>query len=167
MSYKDKKHLFDTNAFLEIKRVYPEEFFQDLHEILKGFIKNGTVLVHQKVYNEIIVGKADDPARSLLEEHKNKVLQEIQEEYDIIQKNNKKLKDIIDTGRKREQADPYLVARILFERKKKELFPATYCLVTMEKKGLPTVCKDFEITCMNVLEFFRNTDIKFTTQHGD
>ena len=169
MSYKNKKYFFDTNAFIEIKRVYPKESFHDLHEIIEEFIEDDTILVHHKVYDEICEGTVDDHAKKLLKEHKNKVLQEVQGEYDKLHENSKKIltEDIINPQTKREQADPYLIARILFERENLFSKSLTYCLVTMEKKGLPKKCEHFKIPCMDVLNFFKDTNIKFTTQHGD
>jgi len=138
---------------------YPPEIFVGLWQKLDQIIKNGQLISHITVFNE--VSKRDDDAKKWCQKHKT-MFRDIDgyQSEQIPKIKTRYSKNCWDTETKRkgqEWADPWIIALAICEKTEN-----TY-IVSDEKEApdhIPYIANQFEIRTLNLMDFFKDIGLK-------
>jgi len=156
-----KRYCLDTNAFIEPwHRRYPIDVFPGFWDHLVELIDEGFVLSPDEVRREI--EKLDDDLLAWLKKRcsglfrplDNRVQEALQDMYQRYEPSQR----LVDSNKGRSIADPWVIAQAIADGA---------IVVTEETPGstkrqkIPDVCDGLNVEHMTVLEFIRDTRLKF------
>ncbi|MFA5188285.1 MAG: DUF4411 family protein [Patescibacteria group bacterium] len=157
-----KIYCFDTSAFLALSRTsetvirIPDELWNHLENMMK----DGEIISHRIVFDEIISGTKNPPFITLWIRKKVAYFfpmsnAQIEQVSEIV----KQFPGLIDYGREKEQADPWLIALAIEKSKNATLFEICLSIVVSQENPnssikIPAVCKYFNIKHCSLREFF-------------
>jgi hypothetical protein len=144
-------YCIDTSALVDLWRThYPPDVFRTLWtKDLENLISQGILIAPEEVLNEL--EKRDDELLEWAKNHRKMFKDLNREQQQQLRIILGKFQDFVDT-KKNIDADPIVVALA----KSKD-----WTVITSEstKKGgrprIPYVCKDFDVKCITLVEFFR------------
>jgi len=164
---KNTAFMVDTNTIITpCKKYYPFDLVPSFWSFLEARIKDGSIVILDKVYNELVAGEDDltDWLKGIapisLIEHKNP---------DIIKKYSDILTYIQTCGFYKPKAltewsnikvaDPWLIASacvfdytvVTFEEPNGNLSKSQPC----SRSKIPDICKVFDVECTNLFEVMR------------
>jgi len=160
-------YCIDTSSLIEMKDRYPIDVFIDLLPKMEKLIEGGRLIAPVEVKREIEQG--DDELKKWVKGKKRLFVKPDARQI-------KKVKEILGKHpylAKSEEvsasnADPWLIALAIVknEEEKENLFSnSKYVIVTEESKTnpqkIPAVCRNYNIECINLLEFFRRVGWRF------
>jgi len=147
----------DTNVFVLFYRFYPRTIAPDLWDNLETLFSEGRIISHKIVFDEIChdLKNPDEIAKWIIP--KESYFEPINQRQTILLPEILRFSpNLIDYNREREQADPWLIAMMI---EKNELNDnCSYIMVSNESKNspkkVPAACKNFNIECIDLIEFF-------------
>lgn len=168
MKFK-KIYIVDTNIFVWIHKYYPKSVFTDLWDRLDELFEQGRITSHITVFDEICHNPNNKDILAKWITGKREYFIEItQRQLDLTFDVVKNFPKLIDSNRESEQADPWLIAAILELKKENnhlEEDEIDYVLVCGESRRspfkLPAACKFYDITEVNLIEFFQENGWTF------
>lgn len=160
-------YCIDTSSLIEMKDRYPIDVFVDLLPKMESLIQHGRLIAPIEVKREIERG--DDELKRWIK-GKKKIF--VKPDRRQIEKVKEILKDYPSLAKSGEvaasNADPWLIALAIVrnEEEQEKLFSdIKYIVVTEESQSaqnrIPAVCRNYNIECINLLEFFRRVGWKF------
>lgn len=164
MSILEETNLFciDTSALVRIFRFYPLELVKQIWASLENLFNEERMISHFLVYEEIttrskeqdFLSKCVTPLRPFFKGMNfNQAL--------IVSKIVKEFPGLIDPHKERDEADPWLIALAIEEKKQLNLFNPSkkLYLVSAESERkpfkIPAVCKNYGINHINLDEFYQ------------
>ncbi len=162
-------YCFDTSAFIQLhiaNKVIP---IPDLWSELSDFFALGKIISHEFVFEEINPKTAKPDFIAKWIENKQKYFFPISDkQIELVSKILGKFPDLIDPEKEKNEADPWLIALALEKMDDLHLFKeeTKVIVVSQEKisssKKIPAACKEFGVQHMNLEEFFKDNNWKFT-----
>jgi len=168
-------YCIDTSSLIEMKDRYPIDVFVDLLPKMESLIKEGRLIAPMEVKREIERG--DDELKKWVTGKKRlfvkpdvkqiKKVKEILRDYPFLAKSEEVAAS---------NADPWLIALAIVrdEEEHEKLFKHLkhkHVVVTEESptnpQKIPAVCRNYNIECINLLEFFRRLGWKFRIHEED
>jgi len=161
-------YCIDTSSLIELKEKYPQTIFTNLWNNIDELIQKGRIIAPVEVKKEI--EKGDDELKSWVKnKRRNKMFikpdkfqfekaKEILSKYTFLAKSDK-VDDV--------NADPWLISLVVkkLDEEKEILFKNQYIIVTEESQirsnRIPTVCKQINIECINLIKMFEQEGWKF------
>ncbi|MBL7846382.1 MAG: DUF4411 family protein [Cyclobacteriaceae bacterium] len=149
----------DANIFIFIYKNYPESLIKGLWDRFDSLFKDGQLISHHIVYEEICHDKKkpDELAKWLKnkERYFKKISQRQTEFVPDILKNFPKL---INPDSTKDQADPWIIAMIMEEKEIIGNQTNNYIIISNESKTspnkIPAACSYYDIRHLNLVEFF-------------
>ncbi|MDH4129556.1 MAG: DUF4411 family protein [Spirochaetota bacterium] len=153
-----KTYCIDTSAIIDPWRNrFPPDIFPSIWQEIDNLIINNQLKAPREVYNEL--ENQDDEILEWAKNHKNNLFIDLDEyEQSLVIDILNKFPKLIDYNKTKPDADPFIIA--LAKSK-------GYTVVTMERPGsfeypkIPFVCKDYNVRCINILEFIRELGWSF------
>jgi hypothetical protein len=161
--FKFKIYCIDTSSIINLFRhyglpypPYRADIFEGLWKKLDQIIKNGNLISHITVFEEI--SKRDDEAKRWCEQYK-RIFRDI-DDYQIEQiekikiKYNKSYWDAEINRKGQEWADPWIIALAICEEA---------IIVSDEKNSpdkIPYIANHFGINTLNLMDFFKDIGLK-------
>ena len=160
-------YCIDTSSLIEMKDRYPIDVFVDLLPKMESLIEDGRLIAPIEVKREIERG--DDELKRWIK-GKRKLF--VRPDMRQIKKVKQILKDYPFLAKSGEvaasNADPWLIALAIVrnEEEQEKLFSDIKHIVVTEESQIgpnkiPAVCRNYNIECINLLEFFRRVGWKF------
>lgn len=163
------RYLVDTNVILNAFNLYPESVFPSLWDDFTNCLQNGTLLIHSRVKDEVLVG-GDEKAQWLQGILPSiALIQTDEKEVDSYREVTKWVRHLrtpkyeVEAARRflaTKNADPWLIAGA----HSRELG-----IVTNEKSNpnkttvvkMPDVAAAFSVPCVTFLSFLNNRNVAF------
>ncbi|MDD2656863.1 MAG: DUF4411 family protein [Patescibacteria group bacterium] len=147
------RYTIDINCFILFFRVdgfYNKNLFPSLWKKVEQMIDDGIIISHKEVYQEIIQG--DDDLVIWAKDHKKTFKDyDLENEPDVIKEIGRIDPKFTDQKKEGAHADPWLIAQAKVNN---------ITIITQEnKKGIPRICKDLGINCVNMVEFIKKENI--------
>lgn len=163
---KEQIYIFDACAFIELNRVNKNvmELPQDVWDKLDLYLKQGKIISHRYVYDEVVSSsKNPDKVSAWLAKKKEYFPRETNQQVIYMIEVIKKYPKLIKPENEKEQADPWLVA--LARDKKATDQEKKYILVTQENQdkttNLPAAAREYGIESINLRQFFKEIGLSF------
>jgi len=152
----------DTSAFVRIFRFYPQGLVKQIWDNLKNLFYEEKMISHILVYEEITTSsKKQDflsqcvtPLRSFFKGMNfNQVV--------MVSKIVKKFPGLIEPNKERDEADPWLIALAIEQKKQLDLFNPSKELYLVSEESerkpskIPAVCKHYGINHINLEGFYK------------
>jgi predicted nuclease of predicted toxin-antitoxin system len=146
------KYSIDTSAILHgWRRHYPPEVFPSLWHNIERLIENGDLLASEEVFFEL--EKKDDEVYAWARKNCRMFVKTDERIQMVVKDILAKYKRLVDTRKNRSAADPFVIALASVEK----------CAVvtnelpggTADRPGIPYVCTNSRIRCMNFLSLIR------------
>ena len=159
------KYFIDTSALIRIFRFYPEDLREPIWNKLESMFKSGQLVSHRLVYDEITTTSKNpdvlsEKVKPLKEHFKTLKYGQSILVSDIV----KKFPGLIDPSREKEQADPWLIA-IAIEDKKEDSDTEIY-VVSEESETkpnkIPAVCAHYGIKHLSLEKFYKDIGLSFS-----
>ncbi|WP_300757180.1 DUF4411 family protein [uncultured Brachyspira sp.] len=151
------RYLLDTNIFQPILNYYYNDVFINFWNKFDEMVKNNNIISVREVYKEL----SNSPKKEFLKNYKNIFLEPNNNEIGMIKemlKNpnfiNEKSRNKISSGKP--YADLYIIAKAKFEN----CTVVTDEVFTANAPKIPTICKYYNIDCINMHSFIRSINIK-------
>ena len=142
----------DTSGFLDAwLRHYPMDVFPTVWERLDAAAKNGIVFVSDEVLREL--ERKDDGAHAWIKARPSMVVPfESDIEAAVIQLMTNYPR-LVDTKKGRSGGDPFVIAVAMV--KALTVISGENATGKLDSPRIPDVCKDLGISCIRILDFFR------------
>jgi len=163
-------YCFDSSAFIRINRFYPKDIFLYLWEELESLIKEGQLISHIYVRNEIYpkTGKTPDALGQWISDKTSIFFEITQRQVEIVTEILKEFPGLIDYRKEQDDADPWVIALAKEVNEKESLFSKEIIVVSEESirasNKIPAVCNAFEVGHMTLFEFFQDRGWTFKLQ---
>ena len=163
-----KAYNFDTSAFLALYRHHTQvlELPQSIWDLLGRMIRNGSIVSHRYVYDEVVNEKADKPdmITQWLIPRKECFEKESADQAILVGEIVAEFPKLIDHEREKEQADPWIIAQTMILNKQTRLFEdKEYVIVTQENpnstRKIPAACKHFKVRSISLKQFFEENNV--------
>ena len=160
---KQKKiYCFDTSAFVTLSRTSENiiELPKKLWEHLESMMKNGELISHRLVFDEISShSKNPDFITKWISDKKDCFISRSDTQIAQVSKIITKFPGLIDPTFEREQADPWLIALAIEKTGQNNLFEVCASVVVSQEnpnssKKIPAVCRAFSIRHLSLRNFF-------------
>lgn len=150
-------YCIDTSALIDAWRVnYRPEVFPTLWtEDLANLISEGFLVAPQQVFEELKQG--DDELFEWAKTHKEMFKDLDEEQVNLVRQIESKFRDLVDFNKSTADADPFIIALA----KSRGLTVITSEKSNPNKPRIPDVCKEYEVKCLTVIEFFMEKEWKF------
>lgn len=148
-----------------MKERYPFDIFPTLWDKLNMLIESKRLISHQQVYEEL-KGK-DDELLQWAKQHKKMFRELDQEQNALVKKILAKFPRLIDPLKQTAEADPFVIALAIIERRNLTMLGDDCSVVSEEKPSrgnrpkIPDVCNYYDLGHFLSLEFFSNEGWKF------
>lgn len=167
---RKKIYCFDTSAFLALSRTHEKVIKIDnaIWDQLEKLMQEGLLISHQIVFDEIMSGTKNPPQIvKWIGKVKKHFLPKTDAQKIQVPEIVRQFPDLIEVGREKEQADPWLIALALEKCKEATLFDVQLCIVVTQENAnssrkIPAACKKFKLKHMSLREFF--DDIGLSTK---
>jgi predicted nucleic acid-binding protein len=144
------KYVIDTSAFIDLKRMYPQDIFQSLWMKFQESLEENVIISHIEVHNELQT-KDDELARWLKPMKKYFLEDGMLEESKLITTIGIKYENFINKPKKF-YADPWIIAQAKF----KNLTIITQESKRDDRERIPKIAKEmFNIECLSLFELMR------------
>ena len=161
---KEDKFYIDTSALIRIFRFYPGDLSEQIWKKLNEMFISRQMRSHRFVYEEITTTSKNPDALT------RKVLP-LRDYFETIKYSQtlitsdiiKNFPGLIDPNNEKEQADPWLIA-IALEEKKCNFDEAIYVVSEeseIKQNRIPAVCRHYEIEHINLDSFFKKIGVSF------
>jgi len=158
-------YIMDTSSLIKIKEQYPRLIFPGVWQKLEDLCKNGRLIAPYEVLKEIEEG--DDELNIWAKRFRNIFIKPDRGQTEAVKDILSKHPYLAKPQKPGPNADPWIIALAIRENEKTQqsLFPNIYIVVTEESKiksqKIPSVCKNYGIGCINILELFEKEGWKF------
>ncbi len=157
-------YCIDTSAWIGIKQVYPEKSFPSVWNKLDTLVRSNRVISPQEVYNEL--EKKDDEVFRWVKQRKQMFISLNDEEqialvFDI----EAKFPKLADSQKETPDADPFVIALAVLEKRNLALM-GDECIVVSEEKPsgggiggkpkIPDVCYYYKVKPFSSLDLIQN-----------
>ena len=151
-------YCIDTSALITMWQYhYPISVFPSLWDKIDFHIKQGEILIPSEVYEELRTG--GDNLFEWIKERKARIVKELDEEQvKIVFKIEAKFPNLIDKNKTKPDADPFVIA--LAYQKNWKVVTTEIFSQNPNKPKIPNVCEHYKITCLNIVEFFKDLNFK-------
>ena len=160
-------YCIDTSALVDMRIVYPLRNFPSVWEKFRKLVQDKRLISPNQVFKE--VEKRDDELRNWTRQHRQMFGELNQQQQGFVKEILQKFPNLINSLKTTEDADPFVIAPALSERKKQkqDLFKREYIVVAHEKQkkgGRPKisdVCTAYGIKCIWAWNIIENEGWKF------
>lgn len=175
-STKTRIYVFDTSAFSAFLRQHLQviEMPKLVWDTMENMLKNGTLISHEYVFNEVVTEKSEKPdlLTQWLLPYKASFAHASDEQLAVVAEVVKKSPKLIDSSREKEQADPWIIAQAAILNRQLGLFEeCEYVIVTQENKHspkkIPLAAKNFNVECISLKEFFDEINVTISAKVGE
>lgn len=145
------KYVIDTGPIIDLKGYY-SEVFVSLWENIEALIRQGEIISTSEVYREL--QKRDDEAKAFADKYKyifkNPSIEEQVYVSEILRRHKEliRLKNIVSGF---PVADPFVIALAICNKS----ILITSELYKANSHSIPNICKEYDIRCINIKEFFQ------------
>ena len=161
----------DTSALITMQRYYPLRILPDLWKHLEELFSSGRISSHEVVFDEIVPTDKSAPKDDLAT-----LISKYKANFKSISKRQAQLAlqiislfpHLIDPRRKKDQADPWIVAMVVEMMEEVNMFEqdSDFVIVSTESEKssnkIPAVCKHYHVRHMNLFEFFEDNEWEFS-----
>lgn len=152
---------------MALHRYYPQSAVPSIWKLLSDIFISDIAFSHRLVFDEVYYNQDHpDALAQWIIPFKARFVLKTDRQWELIADIVKKNPKLIDSGCKKEQADPWLIALLIEEQEKRNV---PCILVTQESKissdKLPAACKSFGLRSMNMIEFFEENSWKVNVTH--
>jgi hypothetical protein len=142
----------DTSGFLDAwLRHYPIDVFPTIWERLDGATRNGVLFASDEVLREL--ERKDDDAHAWIKARPHMIVPfDIQVEAEVIHL-MARFPRLVDTKKGRSGGDPFVIAVAIV--KGLTVITGENATGKLDSPRIPDVCKDLGISCIRILDFFR------------
>lgn len=151
------KYVIDTGPIIDLKGYYSEVFIS-LWENIDGLIRQGEIISTKEVYREL--QKRDDDAKAIADKYKfifkTPSLEEQVYASEIL-KRHKELIRFKNITSGLPVADPFVIALSICNKS----ILITSELYKANSHNIPNICKEYDIRCISLKEFFQIEGWKF------
>lgn len=161
-----KRYLIDTNTLTTpFRQYYPFDLFPSFWNWLMPLIQNGTVVVFDKVYDELKKGKdelaswmVDVPRDKILSSRNAEIVSVYQEILTYIQENPSYADKALRTWAKEDTADPWLIAAAKVNGFELVTFEQSAGKITNPSKNpkIPDIAPSFQVHCISLFIMMRD-----------
>lgn len=151
-------YVIDSCALIDLRRRwYPEDVFESLWVKIETLVKDGRLKSHREVLREL--RQQDDEVARWAKAHRTMFGDPDEAQQKWIEEIARDFPNLVDYESARPQADPFVIARALSEN--------SLAVVTSERSGtalrprIPDVCQAKGVSCLNLLDMFRELGWKF------
>jgi len=152
-------YCIDTSALIDLYEYYPRDVFLKVWEKIENLINRQEFIAPKCVLRELsmiedrlLIWAKGKRIRKMFKESDRKIIKLVS---DIMQK----FPTLIDSNSLTEEADPYVIALAINRG----------CTVISSEKSklkggrcaIPDVCKEYKISCLSLVELFRNQSWQF------
>ena len=154
-----------SSALLDINRYYPSGVIPGLWHELEQLFKDGRIISHSIVYDEIVPksGSKDEIA-TLVSNYAEAFIPISNRQGQLALQILQQFPRLIDPLAKKDQADPWIIAMVLEHMETEGLFgsKSDYVVVSAESERssqkIPAVCQYFDVRHMNLFQFFQDNE---------
>lgn len=146
------RYSLDTSGFLDAwLRYYPIDVFPSVWNRLELAATDGTLSASDEVLREL--EKKDDGAFAWMKSHPSMVIEiDATIEAAVIQLMTR-FPRLVDTKKGRSGGDPFVIA--LAQVRGLTVITGEYATGKLNSPRIPDVCKELNIPCVRILDFFR------------
>lgn len=145
-------YCIDTNALIDLwRRFYPPDVFPSLWKNLENLISDRRLVAPREVFKEL--ENLDDELLKWARNHRGMFEDLDYQQVDQVKDILRRFPRLVDENKIIPDADPFVIA---LARSK------GWTVITSENPGnpggpprIPDVCKEYEVRCIKLLEFFR------------
>lgn len=161
-------YVIDSSSLIELNRKYPIDIFPNLWKKVEELISKGLLISPEEVRKELLV--LDDSLKVWVSKQKKLFKPLTLKQIEIVKEILKKHPSLAEVEKEIPAADPFVIALAidLENDSQKTLIPVVKgkIIVTEERlRGnrirIPYVCKDYNISCLNIIEMCRAEGWKF------
>lgn len=157
IGFFNPKYVIDTGPIIDLKDYYTDVFVS-LWENIDRLIRQGEIISTTEVYREL--QKRDDDAKAIADKYKTIFKRPTLEEQQIVKeilRNHKELIKFKNITSGLPVADPFVIA--LAKCNGSTLITSE--LYKANSHNIPNICRDYNIECINLKEFFQKEGWKF------
>lgn len=161
-----KRYLIDTNTLATPSRQYYSfDLLPSFWKWLMPLIQNGTVVILDKVYNELKKGKdelaswlVDVPKDRVLSSRNAEILSVYQEILTYIQESPSYTDKALRAWAKEDTADPWLIAAAKVNGFELVMFEQSAGKIIMPSKNpkIPDIASSFQVNCISLFMMMRD-----------
>ncbi len=161
-------YVIDSSSLIELNKRYPIDIFPNLWKKIESLIKSGLLVSPEEVRKEILV--LDDSLKAWVLKQKRLFKPLTIGQIKIVKEILNKYPSLAEPEKETPAADPFVIALAidLNDDAQKTIFPVikSKIIVTEERiRGnrirIPFVCKEYGISCLNIIEMCRAEGWKF------
>ncbi|HOO98077.1 MAG TPA: DUF4411 family protein [Bacteroidales bacterium] len=157
IGFFNPKYVIDTGPIIDLKGYY-SEVFVTLWENIDGLIRQGDIISTREVYREL--QKRDDEAKAIADKYKFIFRAPSLEEQSYVSeilRNHKELIKFKNITSGLPVADPFVIALAICNKS----ILITSELYKANSHNIPNICKEYDIKCISLKEFFKLEGWKF------
>ena len=166
---KNVKFCIDSSAFIILHRYYSPKYFKPLWENIETLFKEGKIISHKIVYDELTTSSNDPDELCKWIKGKRKYFESDTGKQAIyVSEIISRYPQLIDPEKEKDEADPWLIALVMQKKEESNIFEnATKWIVVSqenEKKPfkIPAVCRQYSIDHFSLNDFFDFMGWKFS-----
>lgn len=150
--YPIARYSFDTSAFIEPSKYYPQDRFRSVWRDIGNLIQQGIILATYIVKEELAA--KEDNLYHFVIQFPNLFVEPTPREHIVVRRlvNHVRLRVWGAGDSKKNRADPFVVALATVHNLK---------VVTYEKSKIPFACQLLEIDCISFIEFLRRENLQY------
>ena len=157
IGFFNPKYVIDTGPIIDLKGYY-SDIFITLWENIDMLIRQGDIISTSEVYREL--QKRDDDAKIIADKYKSIFKKPSLEEQRYVKEilhNHKELIKFKNITSGLPVADPFVIALSICNRS----ILITSELYKANSHNIPNICKEYDIECISLKEFFQKEGWKF------
>jgi len=104
---KEKIYCFDTSVFASLNRIHNIIPIPDFWELLEKLFKDGKIISHEYVFDEILPG---DFIGKWIQDKKEYFIELSDKQFENVEKILNQFPEFIDPQKEKNQADPWVIA---------------------------------------------------------
>jgi hypothetical protein len=151
----------DTSSLVNIQRIYNLSKLHGIWEFLEELVREGRLAAPKEVLVELEEGY-DDEICAWAKKHESIFRQLTQPQWQIGRDiaNDPKFKRFVDLEKEKPDADPFVIALAVDQKKQERLIPEEWIVVADEsqrkKLKIPDVCRDpkYDVECISTQDLF-------------
>ena len=150
-------YVIDTSALVDLwRRRYPRDVFPSLWQKIEEMISSGELVAPQEVLSEL--KRQDDELHEWAK--KQNCFKDLDaDQIRHVKRILKEFPSLIDEKKTVPDADPFVIA--LAQAKGWKVVSSENPAGASSRKRIPDVCMNYEVTCLSLLEFFRDRHWNF------
>jgi len=152
----------DSSSFIYLHRFYPPDFSKDIWNEFEVLFDQDKIISHIIVFEELTTSSKnkDDLTKWIIPKRKYFKDYSLKQVYYVSQIINR-FPGLIDPGREKDQADPWLIALAIEEQSQIQLFNPKQKLIVVNEESknkpqkIPDICNHYGLGHLNLLELFK------------